>query len=175
MQFTYGDDGLHPDKMENNDRPVDFDRLRLRVHETLPCRDEKALCGEDLMKLVDQKLGEKRFQALLKSGSVFLEEVRAFFALLVDKQNELLLGSGLNTNVESRLWHGARVTETQLEIMLEKALEKCLLAYVEPGEAIGAIGAQSISEPGTQMTLKVGTRAAMMENPNGRQRSNACV
>jgi DNA-directed RNA polymerase III subunit RPC1 len=26
---------------------------------------------------------------------------------------------------------------------------------VEPGEAVGAIGAQSISEPGTQMTLKV--------------------
>jgi len=29
------------------------------------------------------------------------------------------------------------------------------LAMVEPGEAVGAIGAQSISEPGTQMTLKV--------------------
>lgn len=28
-------------------------------------------------------------------------------------------------------------------------------ALVEPGEAVGAIGAQSISEPGTQMTLKV--------------------
>ena len=27
---------------------------------------------------------------------------------------------------------------------------------VEPGEAVGAMGAQSISEPGTQMTLKVG-------------------
>ena len=26
---------------------------------------------------------------------------------------------------------------------------------VEPGEAVGAMGAQSISEPGTQMTLKV--------------------
>ena len=31
----------------------------------------------------------------------------------------------------------------------------CLSAMVEPGEAVGAIGAQSISEPGTQMTLKV--------------------
>ena len=28
-------------------------------------------------------------------------------------------------------------------------------AYVEPGEAIGATRAQSIGEPGTQMTLKV--------------------
>lgn len=30
-----------------------------------------------------------------------------------------------------------------------------LSAMVEPGEAVGAMGAQSISEPGTQMTLKV--------------------
>jgi DNA-directed RNA polymerase III subunit RPC1 len=27
-------------------------------------------------------------------------------------------------------------------------------AMIEPGEAVGAIGAQSIGEPGTQMTLK---------------------
>ena len=39
--------------------------------------------------------------------------------------------------------------------MLQTLREKILLAYVEPGEAVGAIGAQSISEPGTQMTLKV--------------------
>ena len=34
------------------------------------------------------------------------------------------------------------------------ALNKCCHALVEPGEAIGAKGAQSISEPGTHMTLK---------------------
>ena len=35
------------------------------------------------------------------------------------------------------------------------ALAKYTTSCVEPGEAVGAIGAQSISEPGTQMTLKV--------------------
>jgi hypothetical protein len=39
--------------------------------------------------------------------------------------------------------------------MMDIALERCSKASVEPGEAVGAIGAQSISEPGTQMTLKV--------------------
>ena len=34
------------------------------------------------------------------------------------------------------------------------ALVKYHRAKMEPGEAVGAIGAQSISEPGTQMTLK---------------------
>ena len=37
-------------------------------------------------------------------------------------------------------------------------MEQCLYKYsrarVEPGTAVGAIGAQSIGEPGTQMTLK---------------------
>ena len=35
-----------------------------------------------------------------------------------------------------------------------RALRKYAAAHVEPGQAVGAIGAQSISEPGTQMTLK---------------------
>ena len=41
---------------------------------------------------------------------------------------------------------------------LGKFIELCLLKYekakVEPGHAVGAVGAQSIGEPGTQMTLK---------------------
>lgn len=41
---------------------------------------------------------------------------------------------------------------------LEKFVELCLHKYekakVEPGHAVGAVGAQSIGEPGTQMTLK---------------------
>lgn len=48
----------------------------------------------------------------------------------------------------------ARVTESQLCAILEEALRRYALACVEPGEAVGAVGAQSISEPATQMTLK---------------------
>ncbi|GME83004.1 unnamed protein product [[Candida] boidinii] len=44
------------------------------------------------------------------------------------------------------------------EPMLNKFLELCITKYskarVEPGTAVGAIGAHSIGEPGTQMTLK---------------------
>lgn len=48
----------------------------------------------------------------------------------------------------------ARVTESQLCAILEESLRRYALACVEPGEAVGAVGAQSISEPATQMTLK---------------------
>ena len=46
------------------------------------------------------------------------------------------------------------ITETLIEKFLDIAIVKYKRAKVEPGTAVGAIGAQSIGEPGTQMTLK---------------------
>ncbi|TMW55051.1 hypothetical protein Poli38472_013813 [Pythium oligandrum] len=50
--------------------------------------------------------------------------------------------------------HVCRLTAKQVEKLLELSLYKYHRARMEPGEAVGAVGAQSISEPGTQMTLK---------------------
>jgi DNA-directed RNA polymerase III subunit RPC1 len=47
-----------------------------------------------------------------------------------------------------------RMTISQLNSIIDKALDTYNRAIIEPGEAVGAIGAQSLSEPGTQMTLK---------------------
>eukprot|EP01132_Coremiostelium_polycephalum_P002078 gene2078-2564_t len=47
-----------------------------------------------------------------------------------------------------------RITVTQLNTFLDVCLDKYSRAKIEPGSAVGAIGAQSIGEPGTQMTLK---------------------
>lgn len=46
------------------------------------------------------------------------------------------------------------ITERQLRGFLNVCLSKYMKAKIEPGTAVGAIGAQSIGEPGTQMTLK---------------------
>ena len=46
------------------------------------------------------------------------------------------------------------ITKTQFIAFLDLCLKKYSKARIEPGTAIGAIGAQSIGEPGTQMTLK---------------------
>ena len=42
-----------------------------------------------------------------------------------------------------------RITHSQVMMILSSALKKYHLSMVEPGEAVGAVGAQSISEPGT--------------------------
>jgi len=53
------------------------------------------------------------------------------------------------------LWDNVRrLTRSHLHRVCEKALMTYARAIIEPGEAVGAIGAQSLSEPGTQMTLK---------------------
>ncbi len=46
------------------------------------------------------------------------------------------------------------ITKKQLTAILKKVRTQFENALVEPGEAVGTIAAQSIGEPGTQMTLK---------------------
>ncbi|KAI2639175.1 beta and beta-prime subunits of DNA dependent RNA-polymerase [Hypomontagnella submonticulosa] len=48
----------------------------------------------------------------------------------------------------------AKVSERTVRKFVALCLEKYSKAQVEPGHAVGAVGAQSIGEPGTQMTLK---------------------
>lgn len=47
-----------------------------------------------------------------------------------------------------------RITHAQLARFLHRCAFKYAHASIEPGSAVGAVGAQSIGEPGTQMTLK---------------------
>uniref|UniRef100_A0A1B0D756 DNA-directed RNA polymerase subunit n=1 Tax=Phlebotomus papatasi TaxID=29031 RepID=A0A1B0D756_PHLPP len=47
-----------------------------------------------------------------------------------------------------------RTTKSHLEAFLEVVEKKYSRAVTEPGTAVGALAAQSIGEPGTQMTLK---------------------
>ncbi|KAK9241435.1 hypothetical protein V1525DRAFT_393139 [Lipomyces kononenkoae] len=47
-----------------------------------------------------------------------------------------------------------KISEKTLREFLSQCLKKYEKSKVEPGTAVGAVGAQSIGEPGTQMTLK---------------------
>ncbi|GMM34106.1 DNA-directed RNA polymerase III core subunit [Saccharomycopsis crataegensis] len=46
------------------------------------------------------------------------------------------------------------ITKSMIDSFIKTCISKYSKAKVEPGTAVGAIGAQSIGEPGTQMTLK---------------------
>ncbi|EJK66806.1 hypothetical protein THAOC_12234 [Thalassiosira oceanica] len=154
VQFTYGDDSLDPEKMENNDRPVQFDRLHLHITQTNPCPDESNLLEDELTDKVKRCLEEDRFQKLLPNGKSFLAEITSFFDDIAKKQTETIGTCDDAVHIEQRIWNSCRFTETQVNEFLRQSLTKYTKALVEPGEAVGATGAQSISEPGTQMTLK---------------------
>ncbi len=47
-----------------------------------------------------------------------------------------------------------RITEKQFNEIIEEVISAYEQALVEPGEAVGTVAAQSIGEPGTQMTLR---------------------
>ena len=90
VQFTYGDDSLDPEKMENNDRPVQFDRLRLHVSQIYPCSEEPSLLQDELLQKIQTSLSEDRFQRLLPRGKTFLTEIESFFKDIVQKQVETI-------------------------------------------------------------------------------------
>ncbi len=55
------------------------------------------------------------------------------------------------------------VTEEEFDLIIEEARKAYSKALVEPGEAVGTIAAQSIGEPGTQMTLRTFHYAGVAE------------
>jgi DNA-directed RNA polymerase III subunit RPC1 len=101
-------------------------------------------------------LDDGRFQSLLPTAGPFVAEIRDYYSDIAKKQKELMEIDGVeDQDVDSVTWNSCRIAKTQLDLAMEKALPRYSSAYVELGEAVGATGAQSISEPGTQMTLKV--------------------
>ncbi|KAL8735608.1 MAG: hypothetical protein Q9166_000777 [cf. Caloplaca sp. 2 TL-2023] len=74
-------------------------------------------------------------------------------ASLAKNEKGALRGAKAKAVMES-LDRTAKVSETTLRTFIHACLEKFEKAQTEPGHAVGAVAAQSIGEPGTQMTLK---------------------
>ena len=114
VQFTYGDDSLNPEKMENNDRPVEFDRLRLHISQLFPCAEEPDLMQNQLLQKIEQSLREDRFQHLLPNGKSFLTEIETFFNNIVKKQTEATEACDSDAWIQQRTWNHCRFTDNKL-------------------------------------------------------------
>lgn len=88
---------------------------------------------------------------------VIFQEIKKFIKGVSEKIKKTRDKYGINDNgtTEPRvLYQLDRITPTQIEKFLETCRDKYMRAQMEPGSAVGALCAQSIGEPGTQMTLK---------------------
>ncbi len=66
------------------------------------------------------------------------------------KEYEGLLPAKIIEDVRAHL---PELNKSELKKVLEKAVEEYEVMRIQPGESVGLVGAQSIGEPGTQMTL----------------------
>lgn len=160
VQFQYGGDGLDPMDMEGDAQPVDFERLWQHCYNQCFNVNEPAMTPDEVESAVakdaafsDLHIPEADLSDLYstvhKRSNLFLDSLREF---ILRKTKQLRSYSEvLPMSAVEKIF---KISTKQLAMFIASALKKYDRAKVEPGTAVGAIGAQSIGEPGTQMTLK---------------------
>lgn len=156
VQFMYGGDGLDPTDMEGKDKPLDYERVFSHVQCSFPMKDEEPLSSKEIRQMALHVLDGSDFE---HCGKEFKKDLRAFvedFAKKVEKKDpQLSVGAGASERSRSNVLSWVdRCTKSQLKQFLDLCKEKYSRAKIEPSTAVGALCAQSIGEPGTQMTLK---------------------
>jgi len=166
IQFKYGDDGLDPIHMEGGDHPVNFERSFMNIQQLHPStRKERGLLPYEIKKLLDIELSRKEVANLYSEK--FSELLRDFINSKVqslittrktlnmspcDTEDSIEKDVSLATQIA--LDNCNKITEKQLKAFFTVCFNKYRKSIIEPGTAVGAIGGQSLGEPGTQMTLK---------------------
>lgn len=116
------------------------------------------------LEYIDQNDAERDFYYSLREFLSAKAQILAKFRKskgmkeLIDVQAPELQTVDFDEQVPEDIRHSVdqvcRVTDKMVREFLRVSMHKYRKAKVEPGTAVGAIGAQSIGEPGTQMTLK---------------------
>ncbi|CAG8530365.1 3760_t:CDS:10 [Cetraspora pellucida] len=173
VQFCYGDDGLDPAYLEDEVLPVDLKRNLQHTINIVPWANDPGLLPYEIKEITDLILDCDEFRKSCTQS--YIESLQKFISQeLVEKLVSLRQSYGLisaderpndeysdidpnaigSDSVKAIVDHKLKITERQLRKFLNICLQKFVKAKIEPGTAVGALGAQSIGEPGTQMTLK---------------------
>ena len=182
LQLSYGEDGINATKLEGQllplvelaDADIDAKFLAEGVSRELQEKYIKDVI-EDRRIIVEKAFLKKSMKSvrypvhldrLINSVRVAFQLVRGegtVTAKQVLEAHEKIL---MTTHAHNRIW-GALVryhmsplnlkqqgyTKTALDALSEQVILKHCKSWVEPGQPVGVIAAQSIGEPATQMTL----------------------
>lgn len=163
VQFIYGDDGMDPVKMEGeNGTPLNLDQLYKKVLATCPRKPHDSLSPSNIINLVNERLSKYDMTPEGGCSSAFKNLLLDFFHKRVAELNKTrmhlqLQEADLKDNygaMEIVASNISGISSTQLQVFIETCISRYHKKKIEAGTSIGAIGAQSIGEPGTQMTLK---------------------
>nr|CAB3484960.1 unnamed protein product [Digitaria exilis] len=164
VQFLYGDDGMDPAKMEGKDgRPLNLDQLFMKVMATCPPRGPDTLSPQDIRQMLDDKITQHDTSSDGACSEEFKKQLREFLeerikllectrrALHLHENHVGKKDSCIEEFIAANI---SGISAKQLQVFLDTCFFRYQSKTIEAGASIGAIGAQSIGEPGTQMTLK---------------------
>ncbi|KAG8407960.1 DNA-directed RNA polymerase III subunit C1 (rpo31) [Metarhizium acridum] len=182
VQFQFGADNLDPADMEGAGTPVQFHRTWTHAESLTRDDDEPSLMPHEIGVICDSVLEPYRGRYVRKgllhneelnyeddsdyaideheSGRRFLKSIKSYIDGLASRLRKVRTIAGYQGNTPIRetaqdhVDRTAKVAATTLRLFIRLCLDKFTKAHVEPGHPVGAVGAQSIGEPGTQMTLK---------------------
>jgi len=123
------------------------------------------LYGEDGIDPAKSDHGEAvNISRIIESESVVDEGIKANEDEIrhILHQNISNFNLKLKSNVENLLMQN-KLSKQGIEKVIKKIIDLTERAMVEPGEAVGVVTAQSIGEPGTQMTLRTFHYAGVKE------------
>lgn len=152
VQLVYGDDGMDPAEIDSESSyskvPIDIHHFLQHSLASVPSRNEISLTESAAGNLIESVTS--------KWSETIDEQFRIDLKLLINHYLTAYKHS-FNQRRTTRLCPTnelTRLTTSQLNSFLSLCWQKYNRAIVEPGTAVGAICAQSVGEPATQMTLK---------------------
>lgn len=165
IQFVYGDDCMDPSQMEEQTgHPLNFDRLLMKVKATCPADEQITLSPSEICRRTDERLSEHDMTPEGGCSEAFRDSLSKFLKQkCVASLRNTIQNLGIDENqhgqehcmfLEKICSNISGITSRQLEVFLKVCISRYHKKKLEAGTAIGAIGAHSIGEPGTQMTLK---------------------
>eukprot|EP00850_Spirogloea_muscicola_P020239 SM000210S06753 [mRNA] locus=s210:232591:242196:- [translate_table: standard] len=164
VQLVYGDDGMDPVDMEGSEgTPLNLQRMMTKVKATCPFDPAAAPSPAQLSQQLDVKLTQNK--TLLEGGcsTAFQDLVLSFckkeIETVAQTHERLHLQLNANDNEVNQVAKEVAanisgISLRQLEVFLDLCISRYQGKRIEAGSAVGAVGARSIGEPGTQMTLK---------------------
>ncbi|KAH8399848.1 hypothetical protein KR215_003442, partial [Drosophila sulfurigaster] len=148
VDTIYGGDGLDPVSMETRNKPVDLSHQYDNLRAQLPRGEQPALQADEILEKAEAMFKLEEFS---EARSDFKLDVTNHLKTVAKRigqlQQRYIDHKELSQQIEC-------LSAEQLLEFLRRINDRYNRAVSEPGTAVGAIAAQSIGEPGTQMTLK---------------------
>eukprot|EP00127_Corallochytrium_limacisporum_P006730 Clim_evm19s234 gene=Clim_evmTU19s234 len=168
IQFTYGDDSYDPTLMQGDESVIQIDRLFKHImqqHLEAEQRQRSPTITDpkQLLKyksILKEKIVGTGIEHDGEQIKLVNRQIDGLIERLASLRRKFSLESGHSLpkrqldRMQNAVKHVFPITEGMLEEFIDVIVERLTRSKVQPGEAVGALAAQSIGEPGTQMTLK---------------------